>query len=101
MSGMRRRMMRMARLFCLQNETACRAYRKSGVEQDHPDNEGGRTNASFHSFKHMSHQGDRLLAVPGPRSDGSSDGSTIRTDEHGRRQTSYHKGSRNVLALIE
>lgn len=38
-SGMRRSVVSMARLFCVHNETACPAYCKSSVEQDHPDNE--------------------------------------------------------------
>ena len=38
--GMRRGMVGMARSFRLENETACRADCKSGVEQDHPDDEG-------------------------------------------------------------
>ena len=38
--GMRGGVVGMALLFRLENETACRADRKSGVEQYHPDDEG-------------------------------------------------------------
>ena len=55
---MGRGMMRM-RGFCLRHEeAACCTQRKCRVEQDHPNCNDAQTNASFHAFKNMPHQGD-------------------------------------------
>ena len=50
-----------------------------------------RTNSSFHFFKNMSHQHDRLFAVPSSRSDCATDGTAVLGDEHRRRQASHQK----------
>ncbi len=46
-SSMRRSVVSMARLFCVHDETACRAHRKSGIEQDHPNGEGCKPTFHF------------------------------------------------------
>jgi len=53
------------------------------------------------AIEDLADEGNRFPAVPGSRSDRPADGTTILSDQHGRRQPANHESARKFLVLIE